>query len=89
MYISDITELVILNDAIIDDINVLTIDNCLFEENLALFGGALYINVDYDENDLQYPTGNETTLPPKVPSIVLMNIIVIQMNISSCHGVII
>ena len=41
---------------------MILIDNCVFESNLGLCGGgALHINVDYDENDLQYPTGNETT----------------------------
>ena len=35
MHISDVTELVILNDAIMDDINVFSIDNCVFEPNLA------------------------------------------------------
>ena len=65
LYISDVTELIIANDEITDDSNVLSIENCSFDSNKALFGGgAIYINTDYEENDLQYPTGNETTLPP-------------------------
>ena len=47
----------ILNDEVID--------SCLFEENMPL---SVYINVDYDENDLEYPTGNEPTSPTLEPA---------------------
>ena len=63
LYVSDIVELVILDNEIIPNTTVIEIDNCLFYKNAAYYdGGELYINSDCDTSDLKYsPSNNSET----------------------------